>query len=54
MDLKVILDIIPEIMEKLTVKQVNQRCCVIIYAFQSGERTRGAPRSESEKSTIYT
>ena len=46
MDLNVILDVIPEYMERLTVKHVNQRRCVIIYAFQSGERIRGAPRSE--------
>ena len=54
MDLNVILDVIPEYMERLTVKHVNQRRCVIIYAFQSGERIRGAPLSEWEKSTLYT
>ena len=54
MALKVILDVIPEYMERLTVKHVNQRRCLIIYAFQSGKRIRGAPRSEWETSTLYT
>ena len=33
-DLKVILFATPEYMEELTIKHVNQRFCVIIYAFQ--------------------
>ena len=45
MDLKVILDATPEHIEKLLIKHVNQRHCVIIYAC-SGERIRNAPRSE--------
>ena len=44
MDIKVTLDAISEYMEKLTIKHVNQRLYVIIYAFQSGERIREALR----------
>ena len=42
MDLKVILDAISENMEKLTIKHVNQRLQVIIYAIQSGGTIRDA------------
>ena len=45
MDLKVILDATPEHIEKLTIKHVNQRRCVIIYAFQLGEKIRDVPNS---------
>ena len=45
MNLKDILDAIPEHMEELTVKHVNQRRCVIIYAFQSCEKIRSELRS---------
>ena len=45
MELKVILNAIPEHIEKLTIKHVNQRLCEIIYAFQLGERLRSELRS---------
>ena len=46
MDLKVILDATPEEIGKRTLKHVNQRLYVIIYAIQSGKRIRDAPCSE--------
>ena len=46
MDLKVILDAIPELIEKLTIKHVNEWLCAIIYAFQSGGTIRDVPNSE--------
>ena len=53
MDLKVIFDVIPEHMEKLTVKHVNQRRCEITYAIQSGEKIRQALHPKGRKSTPY-
>ena len=52
-DLKVILDATPGEIGKRTLKHVNQRRQAIIYAIQSDETIRNAPRSEQEKSTPY-
>ena len=46
MDLKVLLDAIPEHIEKLTIKHVNQRLRGISFAFQSGGNIRDAPDLE--------
>ena len=53
MDLKVTLDAISEYMEKLTIKHVNQRLQVIIYAIQPGGTIRDALRPKGRKSTPY-
>ena len=54
MDLKVILDATLEHIEKLTIKYVNQRLQVIIYAIQPGGTIRDALRPKGRKSSHYT
>ena len=51
MDLKVILDVIPEHMEEHTIKHVNQHHSVTIYAIQSGETICDALRPKRTECT---
>ena len=46
LDPKVILNAIPEHIEKPTIKHVKQRLRGIIYAFQTGGKIRDAPDLE--------
>ena len=48
MHLKVVLDATPEHMNERTLRHVNQRLLVIIYAIQSGERICNATHLKND------